>query len=382
MYHTYCVWLIGFFVVASAAAQTPQAYYAAGSAKLASGDLIGASQLFEAAVRGDPTSSEYRAKYDGVQQAIGLSQLLDSERDDARWLSAARRLKSFYDTHRLAGPLLVLTRRMHNRLHNEYTTELLAQALIANGQPQEAIVLLRDFAANQPAAIGSRLLLVICSAQTGRQQEAEQLLRQCVVPLDANPAILYSLSRALALLGHNDEALERLNNSISGASPELSTALIRHAKASPDFGKLRTTEAFEKALVPQSRQRVKPTTHQAPLDVWINDFNAALREQVATQAPMLLLLTSTNNCVPCAKLRETLLDSDVTKVIYEKYVLCRLDANEPCNVAQLTRLMRQLEFQGYPSLAVLDVKSTAAAPAALKKRSGYMTPAQFLTWLK
>lgn len=226
--------------------------FAAGEALLAKADFQGALRAFAQAARTDRTKQEYLQHYAMVQQVVALRRDLESERDPQRWEYAGRGLHAFYTANGLYDEALSLDERMHVRLNTATTATLLAETQLAMKRNAEAAETLAGLDSTRQSPT-TRALLGLALARQGKIDESRQVAASIRPAADAGPGELYSAARLSAAIGDRDEAVALLTRCFQSVPPSRQEALKDHARQTPDFASLASTEAFARALATESQ---------------------------------------------------------------------------------------------------------------------------------
>jgi tetratricopeptide (TPR) repeat protein len=253
-------WFVGSLVISAALtfqtgvvqAESAQESFAIGKALVAKADFQGALRAFANAARMDQDKQEYLQHYAMVRQVIALRQRLDVERDDARWEYFARGLRSFYISNGLLNEALSLDERMHARLNTTTSAKLLAETQLALNMNEEAAKTLADLAPEKQTS-DTRALQGLALARQGEVEQARQIVAAIDLAEDAGPGTIYSLARLKAAIGDTEQALALLARCFESLAPSRHEAFKDHARKSPEFAGLVSTETFVKVLQTESK---------------------------------------------------------------------------------------------------------------------------------
>jgi tetratricopeptide (TPR) repeat protein len=230
--------------------------FAHGEKLLAKADFDGALKAFAQAAKADRANSEYLQHYALVNQIVNSRKRLATEKDAAQWEQLARGLHAFYIGEGLYGEALVLDRQVHERLNTASSAGILAETQLALNRPADATDVLTALDA-QKHTPGTRALQGLALARQGKKDEARQIAHTVKLAADSGPGSIYTAARLQAALGNTDEALGLLKRCFQAVAPSQLDGFKNHAKRSPEFSSLVTTDAFAqvletKSLVPES----------------------------------------------------------------------------------------------------------------------------------
>lgn len=171
------------------------------------------------------TEQYYRTR-NLIAAAASAKRLLDINPDDPAWAALTA------DLHRRTGDLVTAERIARQALENNaYATPLLwslAQVLIKQGHPDEALTLVRDAAQNRGG--GTHLVLYArILAQLDRHENARSVLDQAVQADPENPNVWAGAGDVWMALGNRAKQIECARKAIHlhGDDPAESVALAR-----------------------------------------------------------------------------------------------------------------------------------------------------------
>jgi len=237
---------------ASARGNTAEQAFASGEALLAKADFQGALQAFATAARADRANQQYLQHFAMVQQVIAMRSSLLAEKNPERWEYTARGLHSFYIGQGLYEEALALDEQMHSRLNTTTSATLLAETQLAMNLNAEAAQTLSTLDLNKQTA-ATRALAGLALARQGKLDDARQVAGAIQLASDASPGELYSAARLQAAVGNQEGALQLLTICFESLAPSRLEALKDHARQSPDFVSLASTEAFAQVLKTESK---------------------------------------------------------------------------------------------------------------------------------
>jgi hypothetical protein len=233
-------------------AATADQAFANGETLLAKADFQGAMQAFAAAARADRANQEYLQHYAMVQQVIAMRSSLAAEKSPERWEYTARGLHSFYISQGLYQEALALDEQMHARLNTTISATLLAETQLAMNLNAEAATTLSGLEPSKQTA-ATRALAGLALARQGKLADARQVAGGLQLASEASPGELYSTARLHAAVGNQQEALQLLTRCFESLTPSSLDALKDHARQTPDFASLASTEAFTRVLKTESK---------------------------------------------------------------------------------------------------------------------------------
>ena len=120
------------------------------------------------------------------------------------------------------------------------------------GRHAEASRVLSELSPKKTTA-ATQALLGIALARQGRVDEARKISERIDLSDSADPGTLYSLARMHAIVGNDGEALELLTRSFEAVPPSRLDNLKTHAKHSPEFDALGSTDRFARVLKTKSK---------------------------------------------------------------------------------------------------------------------------------
>jgi tetratricopeptide (TPR) repeat protein len=232
-------------------ADSAEQAFAQGEKLLAKADFDGALKAFAQAAKADRSNSEYLQHYALVNQIVGSRQRLATEKDAAQWEQLARGLHAFYIAEGLYGEALVLDRQVHARLNTAFSAGILAETQLALNRPADAADVLATLDA-QKHTPGTRALQGLALARQGKADEARRIAQTVQLAADSGPGSIYTVARLQAALGNTDEALGLLKRCFQAVAPSQLDGFKMHAKRSPEFSSLVSTDAFAQVLETKS----------------------------------------------------------------------------------------------------------------------------------
>jgi Flp pilus assembly protein TadD len=228
-----------------------------GNALMATGNFEGALQAFAKAARSERSNQEYMQRFMIVRQAVMLRDMLADEKEPERWQNVAQALHTFYLSEKVFSEALSLGEQIHAKLKSADSATQLAETQLAMDKADAAVKVL---GALEPEKItpATEALHGIALARLGKLDQARKI-GQRIAPFEGDsPVTLYSLARLQAAVGNRIEATGLLVRAFEGIPPSQLEGFKIHAKQSPEFAAMVTTDTFALALetaskVPESK---------------------------------------------------------------------------------------------------------------------------------
>ncbi|MBN1912718.1 MAG: tetratricopeptide repeat protein [Pirellulales bacterium] len=235
-----------------ARAETAEEAFAQGTALLGQGKFREAVQAYGEASQADRKNQEYMQRFLLVRRIITMRDKLDGEKNPARWNKMAQALHAFYSSEGLHDDAVGVAEKIHARLNTAFSASQLAETHLLRGDSAKAIEVLSALPPKEttPAA---QALLGIALAREGRTDEALQVSRVVADAKSNDPGTLYGLARMHAAVGNPDEALRLLTRTFESVPPSRLDTLKSHAKTSPEFRDLASSDKFASVLRTKSK---------------------------------------------------------------------------------------------------------------------------------
>ena len=99
----------------------------------------------------------------------------------------------------------------------------------------------------------TQALLSIALARQQRTDEARKIAGQVTPPEKAGPRTLYTLARMYAAVGNHDKALAAITSCLEATPPSHIDGFRAHARQSPEFTALSSSDGFARALATKSK---------------------------------------------------------------------------------------------------------------------------------
>ena len=232
--------------------ETAEQAFARGNTLLKKGDLQASLQAYSAAARAQRTNQEYVQQFMLARQAVALRERLDREKSLQRWQRIAQSLRSFYVSQGVYSEALSVDEKIHAKLNNASSAAQLAETQLAMDRDADAVQVLAALDRREASA-GTQALLGIALARQGQVDEARKIAQGIVPPDKAGPGTLYRLARMHAVVGNHDEGLGLLTRCFEAVAPSRLDGFKMHAKQSPAFEGLASTDAFAAVLQTKSK---------------------------------------------------------------------------------------------------------------------------------
>ena len=240
------------FCSATAHAETAKQAFVRGNALLAKGSFQEALQAYSTAVRAERTNQQYGQQFMLVRRVIALRGNLDREKDPPRWLRTAQSLRSFYIGQGIYSEALSVDEKTHARLNTASSAGQLAETQLAMGRDAEASRVLSALAPKEATTV-TQALLAIALARQGQVGEARKIGYAIARSGSSDPGTLYVLARMQAIVGNHGAALGLLTRCFEAVPPSRLDNLKMHAKHSPEFAALASSDGFATALQIESK---------------------------------------------------------------------------------------------------------------------------------
>lgn len=223
-----------------------------GNALLAKGDFEGAMQALAAAARSERSNQEYLQRFMMVRQVVMLREMLDDEKEPPRWHNMAQALRTFYLSEGVYSEALSLDKKIHAELQTATSAAQLAETQLAMDKADDAAEVLAALGPEK-ATPATQALHGIALARQGRIDQAKKISDQIAGFDGDDPGTLYSLARMQAAVGKQKEAAGLLVRAFEATRPSQLGGLKTHAKQSPEFAVMATTDTFSLALKTESK---------------------------------------------------------------------------------------------------------------------------------
>ena len=223
-----------------------------GNTLLAEGNFQGALQSFATAVRTERNNQEYVQRFMVVRQVVMLRERLAAEEDPARWQSMALALRAFYLSEGVYSEALPLDEQIHAKQQTATSAAQLAETQLAMNKADAAEKVLAALGPEK-ATPATQALHGIALARQGKIDQAKKI-GQRIAEFDGDdPGTLYSLARMQAAVNDQKQAMGLLVRAFEAIAPSKLGGLKTHAKQSPEFAAMVSTDAFARALATESK---------------------------------------------------------------------------------------------------------------------------------
>ena len=223
-----------------------------GNALLTKGDFDGALEEFATAARTERTDQESLQRFMMVRQVVMLREMLDDEKEPTRWHNMAQALRTFYLSEGVYLEALPLDEQIHAKLQTATSAAQLAETQLAMGKADAAGKVLAALGPEK-ATPATQALHGIALARQGKMDQARKISERIAGVDSDDPGTLYSLARMQAALGNQQEAMGLLIRAFEAIPTSRLGGLKTHAKQSPEFAALVSTNAFARALATESK---------------------------------------------------------------------------------------------------------------------------------
>ena len=223
-----------------------------GNALLTKGDFDGALEEFATAARTERTDQESLQRFMMVRQVVMLREMLDDEKEPTRWHNMAQALRTFYLSEGVYLEALPLDEQIHAKLQTATSAAQLAETQLAMGKAEAAVKMLAALGPEK-AIPGTQALHGIALARLGKMDQARTISGRIAVFDGDDPGTLYSLARIRAAVDNKKEAVDLLIRAFETTRPSRLGGLKTHAKQSPEFAAMVSTDAFVRALATESK---------------------------------------------------------------------------------------------------------------------------------
>ncbi len=223
-----------------------------GNALVAKGDFDGAMDAFYTAVKAERTNQEYAQRFMMLRQVVMLRGMLDNEKEPARWDNIAQALRSFYLSEEIYSEALPLDEQIHAKQQTATSAAQLAETQLAIDKAQAAANVLAELGP-QKATTATQALHGIALARLGKMDQAKKISQRIEGVETDDPGTSYSLARMQAAVGNPKEALLLLIRAFEAIPPSQLVGLKVHAKKSPEFAAMVSTDEFSRALATESK---------------------------------------------------------------------------------------------------------------------------------
>ena len=223
-----------------------------GNALLAEGNFEGALEAFATAVRTERSNQDYMQQFMMVRQVVVLRERLTEEKEPTRWHNMAQALRTFYLSEGVYSEALPLDEQIHAKLQTATSAAQLAETQLAMGKADAAGKVLAALGPEK-ATPATQALHGIALARQGKMDQARKISERIAGVDSDDPGTLYSLARMQAALGNQQEAMGLLIRAFEAIPTSRLGGLKTHAKQSPEFAALVSTNAFARALATESK---------------------------------------------------------------------------------------------------------------------------------
>ena len=223
-----------------------------GNALLEKGNFEGALQAFSTAVRSEQTNQEYVQRFMMVRQVVMLRQRLVDEQEPTRWHNMAQALRTFYLSEEVYSEALSLDEQIHAKLQTATSAAQLAETQLAMDKADAAATVLAGLGPEK-ATTATQALHGIALVRLGKMDQARKIAERIAGFDGDDPGTLYSLARMRAAVGNPKESMGLLARAFEAIPPSRLDGLKTHAKQSPEFAAMLSTNAFARALATESK---------------------------------------------------------------------------------------------------------------------------------
>jgi len=236
----------------TALAETAEETFNRGNELLRSGEFQQALDAYLAAARADKSNQQYSQQFMLLRQVIALRKKLESEKNTQRWRNTAQSLRAFYVSQGMYPQALAMDRRINDKLKTTASASQLAETLLAMSKMSEAEKVLKELD-SEKSTPSTQALLSIAVARQERVEEAKKIAQAVSQPPKAGSRTLYTLARMHAIVGDHDKALAELTGCLENVAPSKAAGFKAHAKQTPEFADLASTDRFATALKTKSK---------------------------------------------------------------------------------------------------------------------------------
>lgn len=228
------------------------ASFAHGQDLLSQGQFQAAFDAFTKAAKAEPDNEEYIREAALLRRVMTIQEKLVGSDDRTLWERMGRGLYNYYQQRGAHKSALDLAQSMHGKLETPESAWLLADANLELGNDARAAGVIESVPREQRDA-HCYALHGIALARQNQLDEARTSAAKVNMPKEPDVELCYELARLHALLGNGQQAIKLLTVTFEQTPEGWQPDVRKQATRCADFGDLKDTPAFAKALNAKSK---------------------------------------------------------------------------------------------------------------------------------